>query len=60
MPPFQSRSTGACRIAFISSAGVMVVVPGGSPSASTISGVIFTALSVRSKTPPPLLMSEVS
>ena len=25
MPPFQSRSTGACRIAFISSAGVIAV-----------------------------------
>ena len=60
MPPFHSRSTGACRIAFISSAGVMVDVPLGRPRASTISRVMGTDFSDRSNTPPPALMRSVS
>jgi hypothetical protein len=53
MPPFQSRSAGASRTAFISSAGVMLVVPLGRPSAAIISAETGIALSDRAKTPPP-------
>ena len=53
MPPFHSRSTGAWRIAFISSAGVMLVTDSSMPSAFFSCGVSLIALSVRGKTPPP-------
>ena len=60
MPPFHSRSTGASRIAWISSAGVIVEVPLGRPSAATISGVMSIDFSERGNTPPPAEMSERS
>ena len=54
MPPFQSRSTGAWRIAFISSAGVMrgdaVVDAERLRGPASSSGI---DLSERGKTPPP-------
>ncbi len=60
MPPFHSRSTGARRIAFISSAGVIVFVPERSPSALTICEVIATDLAARSMIAPPGETSEES
>ena len=58
MPPFQSRSTGARRIAWMSSLGV-------SRSACTSSAAWTWAdraidLAVRGKTPPPSEISDVS
>ena len=53
MPPFQSRSTGACRIAFISSAGVIEVTSAGRPSARRTGSPIGIDFSDRGKTPPP-------
>ena len=47
MPPFQNRSTGAFRIAFISSAGVSVAGLPSRPSTSRTSAEIGIALSVR-------------
>ena len=40
MPPFHSRSTGAFRIALISSLGVIALTSSASPSAARISGEI--------------------
>ena len=60
MPPFQSRSTGARRIAWISSAGVIVVAPLGSASASAICGVMSIDFRLRGKMPPPSEISERS
>ena len=60
MPPFQSRSTGAWRIAFISSAGVMLTTESSRPSAFVICGVSLIALRVRGKTPPPSEIRLVS
>ena len=60
MPPFHNRSTGAWRIAFINSAGVMVAALGSRPSARTISGVSEIALAERLKTPPPDEISSLS
>ncbi len=60
MPPFQSRSTGASRIAFIRSAGVIDFVPARRPRAATIWGLTGTDLADRGKMPPPLLMSVSS
>ena len=57
MPPFQSRSTGASRIAFMRSAGVIDFVSDRSPSAATICGVTGTDFADRGKMPPPLLIS---
>jgi hypothetical protein len=56
MPPFQNRSTGALRIAFISSAGVNASTVSGRPSAARASGDTGTDFSVRAKTPPPAEM----
>ena len=47
MPPFHSRSTGACRIAFISSAGVSVATDSSRPSASRTCGLIGIDFAVR-------------
>ena len=60
MPPFHSRSTGACRIAFISSAGVSLAAPGSMPSALRTCGVTGIDLALRGWTPPPAEISEVS
>ena len=60
MPPFQSRSTGASRIAFISSAGVSAVTSAPSPStlrACAETGIDFAE---RGHTPPPSEISEES
>ena len=59
MPPFQSRSTGASRIAWISSAGVIVSWP-LMPSASAISGVTGIDFRCRGNTPPPAEISFLS
>ena len=47
MPPFHSRSTGASRIAFIRSAGVIDVTPSASPSDCATCGLIDTDLAAR-------------
>ena len=60
MPPFQSRSTGAARIAFISSAGVTCAAPPSMPSADRTSALTGTDLAVRGYTPPPAEISEWS
>ena len=60
MPPFQSRSTGASRIARISSAGVIRPLRSSMPSASRICGEIGIDFALRGKTPPPSEISEVS
>jgi hypothetical protein len=60
MPPFHSRSTGAPRMARISSGGLSCSTPAGSPSAARISGPIGTAFAVRSHTPPPALITARS
>ena len=51
MPPFQSRSTGARRIARTSSSGSSAAA--STPSAARASGESGTDFSVRDKTPPP-------
>ena len=51
MPPFQSRSTGAARIAFISSAGVIDVTPLGRPSAAAICALIGIDLAAAGPDP---------
>ncbi len=58
MPPFHSRSTGALRIAFIRSGGVILATPGSRPRASRIWALIGTDLAVRGKTPPPAEISS--
>jgi hypothetical protein len=60
MPPFHSRSTGACRIAFISSFGAIVVTPGAIPRATRAGSDSGIDLAVRGQTPPPSEMSDVS
>ena len=60
IPPFQNRSTGAFRIAFINSAGVSVAGVPSIPSDSRTSAEIGIALSVRGKTPPPAEISDAS
>ena len=60
MPPFHSRSTGAERIAFIRSAGVILLTPWSRPSAARTCGVIGTDLALRAWIPPPAEISEVS
>ena len=47
MPPFQSRSTGASRIAFISSAGVSLATVDSRPSAARTCALIGIDLAVR-------------
>ena len=53
MPPFHSRSTGAFRIAEISSSGDSESVPSEMPSAARACAVSGTALTSRRQTPPP-------
>ncbi len=53
MPPFQSRSTGAFRMALINSAGVSRVTPSSRPRAARASALIGTDFRVRGNTPPP-------
>jgi hypothetical protein len=60
MPPFQNRSTGAFRIAFINSAGVSVTGLPSIPSTSRTSAEIGIALSVRGNTPPPVEINDAS
>ena len=60
MPPFQSRSTGACRIAFISSAGVIAGMPSSMPSEVRIASLSGIDFSARGKMPPPSEIREVS
>ena len=56
MPPFQSRSTGACSSARISSFGVNVLaLTASTERASSESGIDFA---LREKTPPPLEISS--
>jgi hypothetical protein len=58
MPPFHSRSTGARRIADISSDGVRWSARTSSASCTwALSGIDFA---VRGNTPPPSLISDVS
>ena len=54
MPPFHSRSTGALRMARISSAGVILVAVDSMPSAAFTCGVTGTDFALRGKTPPPV------
>ncbi len=60
MPPFQSRSTGASRTDFISSAGVSRLTPSSMPRAARIGAVIGIDLALRGKTPPPAEISDLS
>ncbi len=60
MPPFQTRSTGALRMACIRSAGVILVTPASMPRAARIWAVTGTALAERGWMPPPAEISEVS
>ena len=60
MPPFQSRSTGASRIAFISSAGVIASTESSMPSALRIGSFSLIDFCDRGKTPPPSEISDVS
>ena len=53
MPPFQSRSTGAWRIAFISSAGVIAATDSSMPSTARTASLSEIDFSERGKTPPP-------
>lgn len=59
MPPFHSRSTGACRIAFIRSAGVIFAAPDSMPSASRMCALSWIALAERGKMPPPAEISSL-
>ncbi len=58
MPPFQNRSTGACRMAFISSAGVSFAA--SMPSRSRTWADSAIDLAERGKTPPPAEISDLS
>ena len=60
MPPFHNRSTGALRIALMSSVGDSDSTSAPIPSTSRISGVIATALRLRANTPPPLEIFDLS
>ncbi len=61
MPPFQSRSTSASRIAFISCAGVSVTHRVVEPTArSAPAGVTGIDFSARENTPPPSEIRLVS
>ena len=60
MPPFQSRSAGARRIARISSGGLSRVTFSSIPSAARISGPTGTDFAVRGHTPPPALITARS
>ena len=58
MPPLNSRSTGASRIARISSTGVRVSTPSSSPRAARIGPETGIDFAVRGQTPPPALIRE--
>ena len=58
MPPLNSRSTGASRIARISSTGLSVVTPSARPSAARIGSETGIDFAVRGHTPPPALIRE--
>ncbi len=60
MPPFHNRSTGARRMARISSGGDISSTPSSMPSAAAICGLIGIDLRSRDHTPPPGLMSSAS
>jgi hypothetical protein len=60
MPPFHSRSTGARRIAFISSFGLIAVASDSMPSAALASADNGIDLAERGNTPPPLPISALS
>jgi hypothetical protein len=58
MPPKKTRSTGALRIALITSSGVAAAAV--KPSAARASGESATSFKARENTPPPLEMSARS
>ena len=58
MPPKNSRSTGAFRIAFITSAGVALAL--ARPSSACVSFDSAIAFDERGNTPPPLEISFLS
>ena len=57
MPPFQSRSTGALRIARSRSLGAMEVAPSAMPRTSAASALTGMDFAVRGYTPPPAEIS---
>ncbi len=60
MPPFHSRSTGALRIAFISSFGDSCSASPSMPSAARTCADTGIDLAARGYTPPPSLISALS
>ena len=60
MPPFHSRSTGARRIAEISSSGDSAVTAASRPSAARACSETGTDLADRAQTPPPAEISPLS
>ena len=58
IPPLNSRSTGASRIARISSTGESATASSASPSAARIASDTGIDFAVRGHTPPPALISE--
>ena len=58
MPPKNSRSTGALRIAFITSCGVALAL--AKPIAACACGDSVISLSARENTPPPWEISDLS
>ena len=60
MPPFHSRSTGARRIAEISSSGDSAVTEPSRPSAARACAETGTDFAERGQTPPPAEISDVS
>ena len=60
MPPFHSRSTGALRIALISSAGLSAAIAGSMPSTALACADNGIDFALRGYTPPPLLISLAS
>ena len=60
MPPFHSRSTGARRIAEISSSGDRATTAASRPSAARACAETGTDFADRGQTPPPAEISAVS
>ncbi len=60
MPPFHSRSTGALRIALISSFGLIASTDASMPSACLASALSGIDLAERANTPPPVPISFAS
>ena len=60
MPPFHSRSTGALRMAFISSIGVICSASPSMPSAAFTSGDSGMDFALRGKMPPPAEIRDLS